>query len=1138
MSGLLDIVTGALDGIDVDGAIGGEVGNLTNIADTVSQLSQGQPLELDSFVQSIAEMDLPVFDFADDIINQVAQVRDIIPTDIGDILGPVTQALGKIEGSLGEGITDLVGPFVTAFDAINTLIHTDFSFGASADGGGGTPAIPRSIVSSDPSTQIDTTKLAAFGNAMDELPADASVGSLLEWFNDTISIDPTSPINAAFRSIPFLDDIREPLETVLEWAAMSQGDFQTQIINTLQTLAQAIQAQTTQWLEAQFQELNDIISALNLTELRQVVEDIQTRLDELRGLIDTDAITDAVLTEIEAAIAALILQRDALAQAFVDDVKAELENKLKIIAVVPIMLEEKMSSLIMLLQPPAGISNAGASEPFPPGIPEATAFAGLEGFLDQYTEVFENLMNALDISEITEAFEAPTEAIDDAVEEIDQAVTMVTLEITNRLSQVQNLIASLDLPGIVDNAEQAVEDFSDSVVGTLTDTFTPVRDSIEAVTTQISAVVTTFNPAAVVATIEQGIDSVAAELQAPEIVDALAVMEKLKSIAERLDRLSFTPVADEVVGTIDGMTTAVAGVGSNLDDPLLGLLKGALGVLPDSLEPVTDPLVEGIGTVINAGPLPLLEAIKDVPQTIVDAINDFNPGELIGDSLSGPFQDLITELEALDPGMILDPINDEIENLKTRLRENAQPGQLFDPLIEVHEQILTDLEGFNPGEIIDPINEALTEATATIASSIPLDDVFDGIETVINDIQRILGADGVADSIIDLIQRFREYLTPFVEATENISDQIQEWLGESLAVVDDIDISTMQSAFESVTDAIDSVQSEAIQLIYDNAVVPINTALTEQLQPGALMTSLVKSHSDCRTAWNGLADSIDKARIDSILLSVNPTAPDLAEVFTAYGRVITVLSDTQSGLETTLATWDETFHQVDGVLASYREVPASPEELKQWLIDSLDNRLISPLQSLFEKFAPTATLLDAFIAPIVDLVTALRDTVNGIIAAPAALLAVGDSLQAVLDRIESINLDFISDSIDDIFDEVKDQFRGLDPRGLKLAVNESFEDILNVISLDQIVPLDALDQADADINAALEGLRQLDPQVLITDVIQPKFEEALAPFVSALDLTPSIELLIARLQPIEAELGTEMDRVNSSYQGFKNSVPA
>jgi hypothetical protein len=168
----------------------------------------------------------------------------------------------------------------------------------------------------------------------------------------------------------------------------------------------------------------------------------------------------------------------------------------------------------------------------------------------------------------------------------------------------------------------------------------------------------------------------------------------------------------------------------------------------------------------------------------------------------------------------------------------------------------------------------------------------------------------------------------------------------------------------------------------------------------------------------------------------------------------------------------------------------------------------------------------------VALVESLRDTVNGIIAAPAAIVEVGESLEGIRTRLQEVNLDFIAESIDEIFTEVKEQFRGLDPRGLQRTINESFDELLDAISLDQVVPVDALNKTDDDIDAALQSLRQLDPQVLITEVIQPKFEEAIAPFVSALDVTPALTALTERLKPIESELETEMDRVNTAYQGF------
>lgn len=1138
MSQLLDIITGALDGIDVDGAIGGEAGNLLAIADTVAQLTQGQPPALGDFVSAIAELDLPDFNFAGDLTQQIGQIRDLVPTDVADLLGPITQALGNIDSSLGDGVDGIIAPLVNAFRAIQSLLHTSFDFSGDAGGGGGgggsTP--PSGIVSSNPETRIDPAKVQAFQSVLTELPAQPSVASLLQWFNDSVTIGRGDMVELAVRSIPYLDDVRAPLSTVLGWQTLSAADFQTQINGTLQALTLAIGNQTGAGITAQLQALTTSAQTLDLVQLRQTVLDIQTQLQTLKTHIDADTLNDGNLTTIETAIAGLISQCDALALQFNNSVKQALDTQLKLLAVLPERLQEKMAALVLLLQPPARFTAGGTGTQT---TPTTSGLPGLDNFLDQYRELFENLAASLDISDVTDAFTAPAEAIEKAVTEIDEAITMVTMEITGRLNQVQSLIAAVDLAGIVDTAEQAIEDFTNSIVGDLTTAFATVRTAIETIATQISAIVTTFNPANVVAGIEQGIDAVGAALQTPEITAFLEVAEKLKSIAERLDRLSFTPVTDTVVGTIDDMKSAVQGLGNALDDPIKGLLHDAIDVLPDDLTPVTDPLVAGLGELIAAGPIPLLESIKDAPQQIVDALNNFDPAALIGDSLSAPFQQIISEIEGFEPSTLIDPIETELDNFKQRLRDNMRPGDLLDPLIQLHDQIMLDLDGFKPGDIIAPVNDALTQAVAQITDSIPVTDIFDEIQSVIDDIERILGEGGVADSILQFVQQLRDYLAPFVNATDAIPAQLETWLNGILSgVVNAIDLGALQPAFTGLNNAINSTQATALQTVYNTAVAPLQTAVRDTLQPRALMTDLVRNHSQVRTAWNGMANTALKTRVDTLLISLNPTAPAFTDLFNAYGRVLTVLDSVQQGLTTTLSSWDAQFHAADSVLTAYRQVPASPQQLQQWLVESLEHQLMRPLQSIFEKFAPAGRMLDAFIGPIVDLITAVRQTLNQIIAAPAALLAVGEALEQIRDRLQQVNLNFISDSINAIFEEVKQQLRGLDPRGLKRTLNESFDELLDVISLDQIVPVDALNQADADLDTALEALRQLDPQILIAEVIQPKFEEILAPFVSALDLSPALNALTERLKPLEQELGAEMDRVNQAYQGFLNAVPA
>ncbi len=1142
MSQLLNILNGALDGIDVDGAVGGEAGNLLTLANTVAQLTQGQPPSLGDFVTTIAEMELPDFDFAGDLTSQITRIRDLVPTGMADILNPITQAMSNIDSSLEGGVTDIIEPLVNAFRAIQTLLHNNFALNTegSGSGGGGPAATPASsIVSGNPDTQIDPAKLQTFQNVLDELPAEPSVAGLLQWFNAAITIGRDDMVMLAVRSISFLDDVRAPLNTVLSWQALSPADFQNQINATLQTLSQAITAQTGTWMTGQLQELASSAQILNLTQLRQIVLDIIVQLQALSDHIDADTLTGTILTTIESDVAGLVAQRNTLAQQFTGVVQQQLDLHLKQIALLPDRLQEKMSALILLLQPPASFTQSGQGSTFPPATPPIPGFSGLDTFLDRYLESFENLMSALDISDITDAFAEPAKAINQAVTEIDEAITMVTMEITSRLNQVQSLIAAVNLTGIVDTAEQAIEEYTTAITGTLSVAFGGVRQAIEGIATQISAVVNSFNPAAVVSGIEQGIDAVGAALQAPEITALLEVAEKLKSIAQRLDQLSFAPIADSVVGTIDDMKSAVQGLGSSLDDPLKGMLRSAIDVLPDDLTPVTDPLVAGLGELLAAGPIPLLEAIKDAPQQIVDVLNNFDPATLIGDSLSAPFQELITEIEAFEPATLFHPVAAEIENFKQRLRDNVRPGDLLDPLIRMHDQILLDLDGFTPGDIIAPVNDALTQAVARITDSIPVTDIFDEIQSVIDDIERILGTGGVADSILQFIGRLRDYLVPFVNATDAIAEQLHSWLNDILSgVVDAIDVGNLQTAFDTLGVAIDTTRAEALQTLYNSSVAPLQIAVCDTLQPRALMTELVRSHGQTRTKCNQMTDVALKSRVDALLVGVNPSAPQFTEVFTAYGRVMTVLDGARQRLLTTLSSWDQQFHGEGGVLMAYRQHPASAQQLKQWLIDSLELQLIRPLQAIFEKFAPAGRLLDGFLSPLVELVNGLRETVNKIIAAPAALLAVGESLEGMRERLQQINLNFIGDSINAIFDTVKQQLRGLDPRGLKSALNESFDELLDAISLEQIVPVDALNQTDNDLDQALEALRQLDPQILITEVIQPKFEEILAPFISALDLSPALNALTERLRPLEDELGAEMDRVNQAYQGFLNAVPA
>ena len=146
-------------------------------------------------------------------------------------------------------------------------------------------------------------------------------------------------------------------------------------------------------------------------------------------------------------------------------------------------------------------------------------------------------------------------------------------------------------------------------------------------------------------------------------------------------------------------------------------------------------------------------------------------------------------------------------------------------------------------------------------------------------------------------------------------------------------------------------------------------------------------------------------------------------------------------------------------------------------------------------------------------------------------------MQALIDTIAGINLDFLQDSIDQIFDTVREKFNQLNPAPIQQALDENFAEIVDSIGFDLIIPensFDSLSEAFDDLLLDLEGLS---PNELLVEPLQETFEENVQPFIDALDVTPLLQAVIDRLAGLEDELSGEMDRVNSAYREMLAAAP-
>ena len=146
-------------------------------------------------------------------------------------------------------------------------------------------------------------------------------------------------------------------------------------------------------------------------------------------------------------------------------------------------------------------------------------------------------------------------------------------------------------------------------------------------------------------------------------------------------------------------------------------------------------------------------------------------------------------------------------------------------------------------------------------------------------------------------------------------------------------------------------------------------------------------------------------------------------------------------------------------------------------------------------------------------------------------------MQQVVDLLRNIDLGFLREGLQTLFVSLLDQLDALNPAALGAALDEAFAELLDSVSIDSVIPSGAIATLDGEYDQVLDKLRALDPQTLITEVVQPEYEATVVPLVEAFDLTPAFNALIEFLEALGEELSGELGRVNGAYQNLRAARP-
>ncbi len=1127
-------------GAGLSTSLGAQVDNLTGIVTKVAGLIEHPPQRLTDLGTALNELPLPNIAVGGDFAATLNAVRRVVPTDLGSVTGGLTAGLEKLSQTVEGGLAQPLKDAVDAVLAIHRLTQLDWTCrDASPSGGGssgaGSPGSPApggapapGPAPGQPGLQAAGAQLDVTSTLLDRAPSPFNVEAALGFLNKITRFEERTLVFPF--AVPLLDELADPLQTLHAWKAMSSAQIAAQIAATLQELSQFVRGTAGGPLAALSGDLASAGAQFNTQSLRQIATDLATGLGQLRSAVNGGDLSGT------APAVALIGQRldeyDALRLTLSTGVLTRLPMLEGRLAGLADHLAGQMGVLLATLQP-SGALKVLNQFTAPATVSEAALLAEIQGRLQPLSDWMKALVDKLDLK----ALEAPLKAVADgargAVDGLETGLADVAVQVRALFAQVEALLQQVDTQALTDEVKKAIQGFAAQLTKQLNDLFGPVRKAIEEVVTSIGGAVDAFKPEQVVEALRDAVTAITVALEDPDVKQKLQqIRGAIDTAAQQLQQLSFAPVTDQVIAVIEEIKAALEGIDtSKLNMGLQLALQAAVQVLPESLEPVTEPFVNGFGEMVAAGPAPLLEKAKDQPEKLLQKVRSFEPAALIGDSLSKPYQNLLGRMEGFRPSQLLAPVDGEFNKLKERLKKEANPSAPLQLLEPPFDQLLNAFYRFRPEEMVKPLEEVIAGVIDRILKALPVDEVLEQVDGVLKQVEQVVA---FARKLTVLLQRVRGLLTGFADSHA----QVDAWIDAILDKVEAIgDTATLNPRFADLSAALDESKAGPLTARFHAAVDPVLAALTA-LEPRAKLAALVQAHGMFpRAALAALPDSPQKAAITAALNRFDPLDPAFGAPYQALESLRQALSTAATRLEETLTGWDARYHAADGALAGFRLAGATPAQLRQWIFESLEPPVIRPLKLLFGVLEALGAPLGVLLSTVEALLTHLEGKVASLLLGPDSLGGIRDAVKQLVQRLRDFNLAFLRDSLKDVFAQVRAKVEALNPAHLRQTIEAAFDEVLATLTVSQVLPKAALDKLDADYAAVVAKLKPLDPKKLVADVVQPEFEAKVIPLLEAFDVTKLLTALLDFLESLKGQLRKELGRVNDSYRAMLEAVP-
>jgi methyl-accepting chemotaxis protein len=1134
----------AMEGGDLTARVSVQTGHLAEAATLLADFVADPPGSVGDFVTGIGEVALPRLDVAGDLTGIFQTLGAALPIDFASVIQGAVTVSGSLTSNVNERLLpeieklvqgiNALGDLITRVDALVPVVEAEAAGpsggvegGPSGGSGAGEPAPTHAEARREEKAQA----VAQINQALDQVPEPLGASAVVEFAREQLSLVPRGLVPMPY--VPLLDDLLYLFDTTVDLRASDAAALEAHIRGAAQELASFLRGAGAAPVDALVEDLEAAAAELDAPALATRTWVLVEGLGRLAAAVRSGDLggIDADVGAMNDALDELLPQLDHLrAELFAGRVDTLVGRFERLTSDMDAALRRVSHATL----PPNYLrlfEGVGAA------LEEAVDASGVAELTESMRKVLEGMADSLDkvdVSALAEPVDAVLGELRAACEEIDRVLSDVASECAALFDEVDRLLDEVDLSTVTDEVRAALESFTDALAQQVDALFGPMKAAIASAVGAIGGVLEQFDPEDVIDSLEEAIGSLADALDNPEVTALIGQIKgALEGVTGGVMTLSFRPVTDEVVAAINGVTEILRTLDPSLLSPPATLaLNAAVALLPADLFPVTNPLKAEFRGLLETGPFPLLDQVREQPARLLDRVKSYGPADLIGSQLSGPFDELVGELKAVSPiDDLLAPVQAALESAAERLRGSADPAALLAPLQTHYDALLARLDAADPASLVRPVREALDAAVSAVLEAVPLDEFFGIFDDIVARVR----------ASIETAVGFRDMVDKTMRILDDLSDpeqELRDWLEPTIQRVDEIaDLGAVQAAFDEMSAALDGLAGGALEARVDQHLVPLRDALTE-LEPGRLLSSLSTTYRAVRRPdVNALPDSLQKTALITLLNRLDPVATTFASPYRGLQRWLDALGLHEATWREFLPAWTRRTGEGHGPLARLRHDAIAKPELKEVLRQGFEDEIITPIAGVLRAVGAGAEAVAAPMNEMTHFVDELEAKLEQLLAGPEAMGEVRDALNALAGRIRDVDVDFLVDEMREIFDAVKGKFEPISPHALAAVLTDAFDDVIRSLDVAALLPADELESVAQAYDQIVASVEQLDPTRLVVDAVQPIFDERIVPLIDAFDLTAVIDALIEGITGLRVDLEIELERVNQAYKEMLAAVP-